>query len=93
LLSLHESQREFRSPSIRGELYEVQDDHLAAIDSLESIGQPGNLRITIEIEPLEGGPVTSAAAYVKEQSLAAPAHSGFLDDYQDRRFIPPWDRR
>ena len=28
----------------------------------------------------------------KAFALAPPVHSGYPDDYQDRRFIPPWQR-
>jgi gamma-glutamylaminecyclotransferase len=77
---------------VRGELYRIDDVQLSAIDAIESIGRPGNLRISIDVEPLQGGPAVAAFAYMKTPELAAPLHSGYLDDYQDRRFIPPWCR-
>jgi len=77
---------------VRGELYQVEDARLAAIDAIESVGKPGNLRLSVEVEPLAGGLAVAAFAYLKAPELAIPAHTGCLDDYQDRRFIPPWCR-
>jgi gamma-glutamylaminecyclotransferase len=34
-----------------------------------------------------GGPVIAAWAYLKSRELATPVHRGWLEDYQDRRFI------
>jgi dienelactone hydrolase len=34
-----------------------------------------------------GGAVIAAWAYLKSRELATPVHSGWLEDYQDRRFI------
>jgi gamma-glutamylaminecyclotransferase len=78
---------------VSGELYEIDPPRLAAIDAMESVGKPGNFRISIEGEPLEGGGSCRAFAYAKSEELARPVHSAFLADYQDRRFIPPWNRR
>jgi gamma-glutamylaminecyclotransferase len=75
-----------------GELYHVEDWRLRLIDTLESIGQPQHFRYSIEVEPLAGGLATSAFAYMKAHDLATPAHTGYLENYQDRRFIPPEDR-
>ncbi|MDX3927345.1 MAG: gamma-glutamylcyclotransferase [Shinella sp.] len=77
---------------VTGEVYEVDDDALAKLDRLESAGKPGNLRVAIDVEPLEGGPVLSAFAYMKTRRLAQPVHSGYLRTYDDSRFIP-FDRR
>jgi gamma-glutamylaminecyclotransferase len=38
---------------------------------------------------MDGSERCAAFAYVKAPELATPAHTGYLDDYQDRRFIPP----
>jgi gamma-glutamylaminecyclotransferase len=78
---------------IAGELYELDDAILARIDPIESIGRAGNLRIQILVAPSSGGPACDALAYAKEPALATPVHSGYLADYQDRRFIPPWQRK
>jgi gamma-glutamylaminecyclotransferase len=77
---------------VKGELYCVDQDHLARIDAAESVGIPGNLRIDIEVEPVAGGAPMSAFAYAKSAELINPVHSELLEDYQDRRFVPPWDR-
>ena len=74
---------------VLGELYEVDEASLACIDSMESIGQPGNLRVLIDVAPLDGGPSTRAYAYMKSRALADPIRSDYLSSYQDRRFIPP----
>nr|WP_245418778.1 gamma-glutamylcyclotransferase family protein [Mesorhizobium sp. WSM3864] len=71
---------------VRGELYAVDDRALARLDRIESVGQPGNLRVPIEVEPIEGGPHVLAQAYMKSRRLADPVHSGYLDFYEDRRF-------
>ncbi|WP_156751099.1 gamma-glutamylcyclotransferase family protein [Mesorhizobium sp. AA23] len=71
---------------VRGELYAVDDRALAGLDRIESVGKPGNLRVPIEVEPIEGGPHVLAQAYMKSRRLADPVHSGYLDFYDDRRF-------
>ena len=73
---------------IHGELYELDGSVLARINQLESIGAPGNFRIELRVCPADGAPEQRAMAYVKSPELARPVHSGFLSDYQDRRFIP-----
>jgi gamma-glutamylaminecyclotransferase len=80
-----------RGLRVKGELYEIADSRLVEIDAIESIGKPGNLRIIVAIER-RNGQSCRAFAYAKSPALAAPVHSGFLDDYQDRRFIPSWRR-
>jgi gamma-glutamylaminecyclotransferase len=74
---------------LTGELYEVDEACLARLDAMESVGQPGNLRILIDVAPLHGGASTRAYAYMKSRALADPIHSEYLSSYQDRRFIPP----
>jgi gamma-glutamylaminecyclotransferase len=61
-----------------GELYSVDDFALANLDRLESVGKPGNLRVVIEVEPVEGGSPCSALAYMKAWELAVPVHSEYL---------------
>lgn len=73
---------------VLGELYQVDEPTLAKLDSLESIGKPGNLRVRIDVIPVAYGPHCSALAYMKERRLAKPLHSGYLESYEDRRFIP-----
>jgi gamma-glutamylaminecyclotransferase len=71
---------------VHGELYHVEEPDIARLDMIESVGKPGHLRVAIEVEPVEGGPIVPAFAYMKERHLAEPAHSGFLETYNDRRF-------
>jgi gamma-glutamylaminecyclotransferase len=71
-----------------GELYDVDERALANLDRLESIGQPGNFLVLIEVEPIDGGPPLKALAYIKARHLAEPTHSGYLEMYDDQRFIP-----
>jgi gamma-glutamylaminecyclotransferase len=75
-----------------GELYQVDDHRLSLLDKLESIGKPGNDRFTIMVESTAQPVIRSAYAYFKSRDLAVPLHTGFLADYQDRRFIPPDQR-
>src|SRR5215210_2379914 len=74
---------------VKGELYEVNAAALAVLDALESVGKPGNFRILMDVESLAGTGTTRALAYVKSAEQATPLHTGYLDDYQDARFIPP----
>jgi gamma-glutamylaminecyclotransferase len=74
---------------IKGELYEISQASLARLDALESVGQPGNERPVVEVEPLGPGHACHAIVFVKSPELASPIHSGYLEDYQDHRFIPP----
>ena len=38
-----------------GELYEVDETCLARLDEMESVGKPGNFRLSIEVAPIQGG--------------------------------------
>jgi gamma-glutamylaminecyclotransferase len=78
---------------ILGELYELEESLLRRIDPMESVGQPGNLRITISVVSVGLHSACETFAYAKAPELATPVHSGFLEEYQDRRFIPPWQRQ
>lgn len=77
---------------LKGELYEVEDSALSNLDRLESVGKPGNFRELVEVEPIAGGPAIPAFVYMKSRDLAQPAHSDYLEVYDDRRFIP-FDQR
>lgn len=74
---------------VTGELYEVSNECLAHLDRLEFVGVPGNFRRYIEVEPMNGGAATTAFAFMKARELADPLHSEYLENYEDRRFIPP----
>jgi gamma-glutamylaminecyclotransferase len=77
---------------VRGELYEIEDSRLTVLDTLESVGKPGNFRRLVQVEPIGQGRLCSAFAYIKSPELATPVHTGYLEDYQDRRFVPPNQR-
>ena len=74
---------------VEGELYEVDEAGLERLDRLESVGKPGNFRREIEVADIEDGAKHIAFAFMKDRKLAAPMHSDYIADYQDRRFIPP----
>jgi len=77
---------------VNGELYQVDDQRLAKLDALESVGHPGNYRFRIAVEGLALPEIHLAHTYFKSRGLALPVHTGFLADYQDRRFIAPDQR-
>jgi len=75
---------------VRGELYRVHALQLAALDQIESIGKPGNLRLKITVEPVARGNPVQAFVYMKSRDVAGGAfHSGLLESYEDDRFIVP----
>lgn len=59
-----------RGRHILGELFELDDAMLARIDRLESIGQPGNSRITVRVIQLSGAAECDAFAYANAPWLA-----------------------
>ena len=77
---------------VRGELFEVADERLPVLDELEAVGSPGSFRGSLEVEPVGGGLRLRAIGFMKDESWLDPVHSGFLADYQDRRFVPPEQR-
>lgn len=77
---------------VDGELYEVDEDRLEKLDKLEAVGEPGSFRSILLVEPKDGGVRTKAIGLMKSENWLQPVHSGYLSDYQDRRFIPPWQR-
>jgi gamma-glutamylaminecyclotransferase len=82
-----------RGLQVRGELYDVCTSTLVKLDAIESVGRPGNGRMLVTVEPVDGGGASAEAiVFVKSRSLALPVHSDYLEDYQDRRFIPPTER-
>jgi gamma-glutamylaminecyclotransferase len=81
-----------RGVRVEGELYAVTRPQLDAIDRIESVGKPGNLRRSIVVGPKNGGLRTKAFVYMNSAALALPAHSALLSEYRDTRFIPPWRR-
>lgn len=77
---------------ITGELYDVEPAAMDRLDELESIGKPGSFRSKIVVEPVGGGVPVETIGYMKTEDWLQPLHSGLIGDYQDRRFIPPWER-
>jgi gamma-glutamylaminecyclotransferase len=77
---------------VRGELYAIEEERLTLLDELECVGQPGSFRSRLNVVPLGGGEAVSAVGFMKTEVWLDPLHSGHIADYQDRRFIPPWDR-
>jgi gamma-glutamylaminecyclotransferase len=77
---------------VEGELYEVDEDRLKVLDQLEGVGDPSSFRSGVLVEPKDGGIREIAVGFMKSEDWLHPVHSGFLSDYQDRRFIPPWQR-
>ncbi|CCV05676.1 conserved hypothetical protein [Mesorhizobium metallidurans STM 2683] len=75
-----------------GELYEVEADRFAILDALESVGNPGNFRIAIDVVPDAGGSSIRAIVYMKAAELAVPLHSQPLAEFLDRRFVPQWEQ-
>jgi gamma-glutamylaminecyclotransferase len=77
---------------VHGELYAVKHDQLPVLDRLEDLGASGSFRTTLQVEPEGGGLRQEAIGYMKDESWLKPLHTGYLSNYQDRRFIPPWNR-
>jgi gamma-glutamylaminecyclotransferase len=77
---------------VLGELYEVSEEQLPKLDEIEGVGSPGSFRSSLEIEPVGGGIRRTAIGFMKDERWLDPLHSGVLADYQDRRFVPPWQR-
>lgn len=77
---------------VSGELFEVSEDQLPKLDELEDVGQEGSFRADIKVMPLGGGETATAVGFFKSEQWLKPLHSNCIGDYQDRRFVPPWDR-
>lgn len=77
---------------VRGELFDVDEDRLHVLDELEAVGDEGSFRSMVDVTPVGGGVTAPAVAFMKFEDWLDPLRSGYLDDYQDRRFVPPWER-
>ena len=74
---------------ILGEVYQVDVAQLATLDRIESVGKPGNCRLTIDLEAASSGGRVSAFGYMKSREIAQGIyHSGYLESYHDHRFVP-----
>lgn len=77
---------------IRGEVWDVDDERLAALDHLESTHLPtGYIRKRIRVV-LEGGTSCDAWVYFKPRDRIKIVHSEPHADYQDRRYVHESDR-
>lgn len=77
---------------VQGELFEVAEQRLSTLDELESVGSEGSFRSMVEVEPMGGGLRVQAIGFMKDESWLRPLHSDCISDYQDRRFVPAWQR-
>jgi gamma-glutamylaminecyclotransferase len=78
---------------VKGELYNIAESKLPLLDALESVGSPGHFRKSIQVCRDDGSETGWAFAFLKSPDLAIPVHSGYLDEYTDGRFVPPWERQ
>ncbi|MEH6578083.1 MAG: gamma-glutamylcyclotransferase family protein [Amphritea sp.] len=77
---------------VTGELYQVTNQTLELLDHLERVDAPdGYRRKRIQIRPADrinfGAPV-EVFMYAKPEGAVKPVHSSYLNNYQDRRYIP-----
>ena len=77
---------------VRGELYRVAPGQLPRLDELEDVGKPGSFRSKLRIRSADGRETQEAIGYMKARNWLRPVHTGYISDYRDTRFIPPWDR-
>lgn len=75
-----------RGHQVIGQLFEVSESDLAAMDELERVGQPGGYdRVTIDVELDDGSSSEPMSAFVYVQSVSrlsgAGAHLGPLAEY------------
>ena len=75
---------------VDGELYRVDDDGLALLDQLESVGKAdGYTRQVIDVESSSNQVETGVWTYFKERSYVDPVHGAPLKCYQlDPRYVP-----
>jgi gamma-glutamylaminecyclotransferase len=73
-------------------MFEVSEHRLFVLDQLEDIGKDGSFRSTVDVIPVGGGIPMTAVGFMKSEAWLDPFHSNYLTDYQDRWFVPPWQR-
>ncbi len=79
-----------RGYRVSGELYKVNDEGLASLDELESLGKPhGYSRKVIDVDGLNRDIHANVWAYFKDRALIDPIHSEPLSRYDfDPRYVP-----
>ncbi len=78
---------------VRGELWEVPEAMMPALDELESTHLPnGYRRERISVIGEGGGEHRDAWAYFRERRHIATIHSEPMADYQDHRYVARQDR-
>ena len=78
---------------VKGELWEVPDAMIPAIDELESVHLPNGYRreqIPVVLDGVSSS--VEAWTYFRKREHIAVIHTGNLDDYQDRRYTAADDR-
>ena len=74
---------------IFGELYQVNDEKLAELDSLEHTDHIlGYKRIEIKIQNIENGVMVQSFTYAKKRKYVTEISSQHLSEYKDRKYIP-----
>lgn len=78
---------------VKGELWDVPDAMMPALDDLESTHLPnGYRRHRIPVLPVDASEPVEAWTYFRERRHIAIIHTRDLDDYQDRRYRAAADR-
>jgi len=78
---------------VKGELWEVPEAMMPALDELESVHLPnGYRRALIPVLAAGADAPVEAWAYFRKREHIAIIHTGNLDDYQDRRYTAAADR-
>ncbi len=49
------------------------------LDALEVMGEPGDVRETMEVAPAQGGVPLRALAWTETRDAAEPIHEGFVE--------------
>ena len=75
--------------NIKGELYQVSDSKLSALDILEHTHDArGYKRLSIEVQNIANNEIVLAYSYFKKRQHVKNIASGNLAEYTDRRYIP-----
>jgi gamma-glutamylaminecyclotransferase len=78
---------------VAGELWDVPESMMPALDELESTHLPnGYRRERVAVEADDGSGVQEIWAYFRERRHLATIHTEPMADYQDRRYVVRDDR-